>query len=116
MKKLLFIISFVFAAFYIQAENNYRLRLHYDKIDDAKLVSTYQYSINTINLIDPKKNDHVLLLLNIQDKETLWWHNACFLYFQTLSKMPIPLNYEKPVHTLEYYESLEFPYAPDNGK
>jgi alpha-glucuronidase len=29
--------------------------------------------------------------------------------------MPVPEKYEKPDHTLEYYESLKFPYAPGNG-
>jgi alpha-glucuronidase len=37
------------------------------------------------------------------------------LYFQTFSKMPIPPNYEKPDHDLEYYKALKFPFAPGNG-
>jgi alpha-glucuronidase len=54
-------------------------------------------------------------LLAIQEKEAVWWRNACLLYFQTFSKMPIPARYEKPDQTLEYYKSLNFPLAPGNA-
>ncbi len=52
------------------------------------------------------------MYLEIQEHETVWWRNACVLYFQTFSKMPIPKGLEKPDKTLEYYESLRFPNAP----
>lgn len=66
------------------------------------------------NKIDEERFNHVLMLLNIQEKEAVWWRDACLLYFQTFSRMPIPVVYEKPAHTLEYYKSLRFPYAPGN--
>ncbi|MCU7550141.1 alpha-glucuronidase [Chitinophagaceae bacterium LB-8] len=62
--------------------------------------------------IDKERFEHVKMLLNIQEKEAVWWRDACLLYFQTFSKMPIPAQYEQPAHTLEYYESLKFPNAP----
>ena len=62
--------------------------------------------------IDAERFNEVRMLLNIQEKEAVWWRNACLLYFQTFSKMAIPPIYEKPDHTLEYYESLKFSYAP----
>ena len=62
--------------------------------------------------IDPTRFNHVKMLLAIQEKEAVWWRNACLLYFQTFSKMPIPIEYEQPDKTLDYYMSLEFPYAP----
>jgi len=62
--------------------------------------------------IDAERFNHVKMLLAIQEKEAVWWRDACLLYFQTFSKMPIPIEYEQPEHTLEYYMSLEFPYAP----
>ncbi|HET7118574.1 MAG TPA: alpha-glucuronidase family glycosyl hydrolase [Hanamia sp.] len=71
---------------------------------------------NMEKYIDEERFNHVRMLLNIQEEEAVWWRNACLLYFQTFSKMPIPANYEKPDHILEYYESLYFPYAPGNGK
>jgi alpha-glucuronidase len=54
------------------------------------------------------------MLLGIQEKDAVWWRNACLLYFQTFSKMPIPAHYEQPDQSLEYYKSLRFPYAPGN--
>lgn len=64
--------------------------------------------------IDPERHNHVMMLLNIQEKEAVWWRNACLLYFQTFSKMPIPAHLEQPDKTLDYYKSLRFPYAPGN--
>lgn len=65
--------------------------------------------------IDDERFEQVKMLLGIQEKEAVWWRNACLLYFQTFSGMPIPSNYEKPDHDLEFYKALKFPYAPGNG-
>jgi alpha-glucuronidase len=65
--------------------------------------------------IDNQRFEQVKMLLNVQEKEAVWWRNACLLYFQTFSKMPIPENLEKPDKSLEYYKNLKFPYAPGNG-
>ena len=64
--------------------------------------------------IDKERFTQVKMLLAIQVKEAIWWRNACLLYFQTFSKMPIPAEYEQPDKTLDYYKSLHFPYAPGN--
>ena len=63
-------------------------------------------------LIDDERHEQVADFLAIQEKEARWWRNASVLYFQTFSGMPIPERYVKPEHTLEYYMSLEHPYAP----
>jgi alpha-glucuronidase len=47
-----------------------------------------------------------------QLKNTKCWRDACLLYFQTFSQRPFPANVEKPVHSLEHYKSLKFPFAP----
>jgi len=65
--------------------------------------------------IDKERFDQVKMLFGIQEKEAVWWRNACLLYFQTFSRMPIPANYERPDHDLQYYKDLKFPYAPGNG-
>jgi alpha-glucuronidase len=62
--------------------------------------------------IDSERFEQVSAFLKIQQKEAVWWRNACLLYFQSYSKRPIPSEYEKPLGTLEYYKSLKFPYAP----
>ena len=62
--------------------------------------------------IDPENFRHVETMLRIQEKEAVWWRNACLLYFQTFSKRPIPVEMEQPDKSLEYYMNLSFPYAP----
>ncbi|HEV7783235.1 MAG TPA: alpha-glucuronidase family glycosyl hydrolase [Chitinophagaceae bacterium] len=64
--------------------------------------------------IDEERFRQVQLLLAIQVKEATWWRNACLLYFQEFSKMPLPAGDEKPDQSLDYYKSLRFPYAPGN--
>jgi alpha-glucuronidase len=70
---------------------------------------------NLKGLIDKERFEQVKMLLHIQEKEAVWWRDACLSYFQTFSKMPIPANYEQPAHSLEYYKSLKFPFAPGIG-
>jgi alpha-glucuronidase len=62
--------------------------------------------------IDDERFNQVSMLLKIQEKEANWWKNSCLLYFQTFSKMEFPVGMEPPTGTLEYYKSLQFPYAP----
>jgi alpha-glucuronidase len=64
--------------------------------------------------VDIERFEQVSTLLKIQEKEAVWWRDACLLYFQTFSKLPIPAQYEKPSNTLEHFKSLRFPFAPGN--
>lgn len=64
------------------------------------------------NKVDTQRWKHVYDLLTTQHKEAMWWRDACLLYFQSHSKRKIPEGLPKAAHTLEYYESLEFPFAP----
>ncbi|RYF87655.1 MAG: alpha-glucuronidase, partial [Chitinophagaceae bacterium] len=64
--------------------------------------------------IDAERFNQVQMLLNIQEQEAVWWRDACLLYFQTFSKMPIPAKYEQPKNSLQYYTELQFPFAPGN--
>lgn len=63
-------------------------------------------------MIDQERYDQIAAFLAIQEKEAVWWRDASLLYFQTFSGQPIPGQYEPPAHTLDYYQSLSFPYAP----
>lgn len=65
--------------------------------------------------IDPERHAQVATFLEIQEKEAQWWRDASIAYFQTFSGRPLPQGEAPPAHTLEYYESLEFPFAPGNG-
>jgi len=62
--------------------------------------------------IDPERFQSVWMHLTIQEKEAIWWRDACVTYFQQFSKMAIPADLEQPLHDLEYYEKLNYPYAP----
>ncbi|MGO4892026.1 alpha-glucuronidase family glycosyl hydrolase [Flavobacterium sp. W21_SRS_FM6] len=65
--------------------------------------------------IEPNQFNQVRMALAIQVKEARWWRDACVLYFQGYSNMALPAGLEKPQHSLEYYQSLTFPYAPGQG-
>jgi alpha-glucuronidase len=62
--------------------------------------------------LDAERFAHVASLLAIQQKEAIWWRNACVLYFQTFSKKPIPAGLEKPDQTLEHYMKLNPKFVP----
>ncbi len=62
--------------------------------------------------VDAPRFNHVKTFLAIQEKEAVWWRDACVLYFQTFSKRPIPEGLEKPKHSLEYYMQLKHQYVP----
>jgi alpha-glucuronidase len=85
---------------------------YYTGVDSIKSI---QQQWNRLEkFIDAERFTQVKQLLNIQVKDAIWWRNACLLYFQTFSNLPIPSGYEQPDKTLEYYKSLRFPYAPGN--
>lgn len=79
-------------------------------------VRSMQETWNGLNgLIDKERFNQVKMLLTIQEKEAVWWRNACLLYFQSFSKLPIPAKYEQPDKSLEYYKALRFPFSPGIG-
>ncbi len=51
--------------------------------------------------IDQELFENVNGKLKKQHREAIWWRDACVQYFQTYSKMPIPIQYPKPSMTLE---------------
>ncbi|WP_114778519.1 alpha-glucuronidase family glycosyl hydrolase [Botryobacter ruber] len=62
--------------------------------------------------VDAERFEHTKSLLRIQEKEAVWWRDACLLYFQTFSKRPIPQGVEQPAHTLDYYMKLDPKFVP----
>lgn len=66
--------------------------------------------------IDEERWQQVKMLLTIQEKDAIWWRNACLLYFQTFSRLPLPAGAEQPDHTLDYYKKLQLYYAPGTEK
>jgi alpha-glucuronidase len=65
--------------------------------------------------IDQSRFKEVTQLLAIQEQEAEWWRDACLLYFQTFSKMPLPPGYAKPAHDLKYYKTLKLYFLPGIG-
>lgn len=87
------------------------LALHYQHgIDGVRQMQKEWFALK--NQIDPDRFEQVNSLLKIQEQEAIWWKDACMLYFQTFSGMSFPAELEKPKHSLEYYQSLKFPFAP----
>lgn len=79
----------------------------------AEAVQAMQQQWDSIEgVIDDQRFVQVKQLLAIQYKEAVWWRNACVLYFQQFSRMPIPAGYEQPEHTLEHYQNLKFHFVP----
>ncbi len=63
-------------------------------------------------LLDAARFEHVRHLLAIQEREARWWRDACVLYFQTFSRLPLPEGYEPAEKTLEEYRALRHYYVP----
>lgn len=80
-------------------------RRYYEGADSVKWL---QRSWNALHKeIDEERWQQVKMRLEIQQKDAIWWRNACLLYFQTFSGLPLPAGAERPDHTLDYYEKLQ---------
>jgi len=54
--------------------------------------------------------------LTIQAREAKWWRDASIAWFQSVNGLPLPAGEAPPEHDLGYYRSLQFPFAPGQGK
>ena len=88
-----------------------QLTLNYQKgVEDiARFQKTWQGLSFEIH---PQIFKQVEMLLSIQYDEALWWKDASISYFQQFSKQALPQGVEPPLHDLDYYQSLKFPFAP----
>jgi len=88
-----------------------------------ELVHRYTHGVNEVRemratwsklapYVDSERRAQVAAFLGIQEHEAQWWRDASIAYFQTFSKRSLPEGLAPPAHSLEYYESLEFPFAP----
>jgi len=100
---------------------DYRLKDGHTLWDGLAL--TYQQGVEEVTemisawktmapFVDNERFEHVEMLLDIQLREARWWRDACLLYFGQFSRMPLPEGVPAPEHSLAYYQSLKFPYAP----
>jgi alpha-glucuronidase len=54
--------------------------------------------------IDPERHVAVSKKLAIQERDAVWWRDACLLYFRTFAKRPLPVGVERPAKTLSEYK------------
>lgn len=98
-------------------------RMHSGRTLWDELVYRYTHGVDVVRemrktwdevgpLVDAERREQVATFLRIQEKEAMWWRDACVAYFQTFSQRPIPSGAPPPEHSLDYYKSLSFPYAP----
>lgn len=66
--------------------------------------------------IDPQRHRHVAAFLQIQHDEAQWWRDASVAYFQSLSGRSLPAGERPPPQPLSYYQALQFPFAPGDGR
>lgn len=59
--------------------------------------------------IDLQRFDEVQSRLRIQVRDAGWWKDACLLYFQTFSGLPIPYDIERPIHSLDELQKIKLP-------
>ena len=66
--------------------------------------------------VDAHRHEQVAAFLQIQLREAQWWRDASVAYFQSISGRPLPAGEAPPPHPLAYYEALQFPSAPGDGR
>lgn len=54
--------------------------------------------------VDPQRHAAVAAMFAQQEKDAMWWRDACLLYFQTYSKRPLPIGVEKSGTMLEKFK------------
>ncbi len=85
---------------------------YYDGVEEVRLMQKKWDRMQ--GMIDEERFEHVRQKLKIQSREAEWWRDACLLYFQTFSKMPIPAELERPVHDLDELKKIKFDMTHHN--
>lgn len=70
--------------------------------------------------VDAQRFSEIQNKLKIQARDAVWWKDACLLYFQEFSGMPIPYEIERPIHNLELLKQFRLDIdnhtnAPESG-
>ena len=64
------------------------------------------------SFVDKERFNKVKSLLALQEEHAKIWRDACLLYFQTFSKRPVPEQFVKPEHDLQYYINYRYTNVP----
>ncbi len=80
------------------------LALHYQRGVDWVRATRKDWDALS-GVIDAERHAAVAKKLAIQERDAVYWRDACLLYFQTFSKRPLPVGVEKPARTLDEYKA-----------
>lgn len=73
---------------------------HYD--NGVRQVREFQKIWDKIEeYVDGERFKDIQSRLKTQVRDAVWWKDACLLYFQEYSQLPIPPSMERPIHELE---------------
>ena len=61
--------------------------------------------------VDAQRFHEIQSALKIQARDAVWWKDACLLYFQEFSGMPIPYDVERPIHELKDLQKVHLPIS-----
>jgi alpha-glucuronidase len=86
------------------------LALHYQRGVDWVRTTRREWDALAGGAMDPARRADVAKKLALQERDALWWRDACLLYFQTFSKRPLPKGVEKPQKTLAEYKAKSLPW------
>jgi alpha-glucuronidase len=90
------------------------LALHYDQ--GVQQVRQFQRTWEQAQpYIDAERFGAVQNKLRSQSSNAVLWKDACLLYFQQFSHLPIPASVEPPMHTLEGVIANDTPRPRGNG-
>lgn len=83
---------------------------HYDR--GVQQVRNFQKTWDAAEkYIDSERFRDVQCRLKTQVRDAIWWKDACLLYFQEFSGMPIPYHIERPVHNLKDLQKIQLPIS-----
>lgn len=82
-----------------------------------ELCLSYQRGVDTVDswrvvwdsarpYVEPAVFEDISMRLQVQGRDARWWRDACLLYFQQFSGLPLPPGVEPPAKSLEEYMSI----------
>jgi alpha-glucuronidase len=86
------------------------LALHYQRGVDWVRATRREWDAVAGGAMDPARRADVAKKLALQERDAVWWRDACLLYFQTFSRRPLPKGVEKPQKTLAEYKAKSLPW------
>ncbi len=80
------------------------MALHYQRGVDWIRAARVSWS-KLEGVIDDERHAAIAQKLAIQERDAVWWRDACLLYFQTFAKRPLPSGVEQPARSLADYKA-----------